>query len=67
MTDAELHEIDNYLAHTPVTGERTETWLRRLRDEVRWLREADAPLKQHGDALLDGSGTRHGEHPRGGG
>jgi hypothetical protein len=21
---------------------------------------ADAPLKQHGDALVDGSGTRHG-------
>jgi hypothetical protein len=70
MTEAELQEIDAYLAGESGSGagdERTRNWVRRLRGEVQRLRDAGAPLKQHGDALLDGSGTRHGEHARGGG
>lgn len=64
MTEADLREIEEYLEDdTTGTDSRVEQWLRGLVEEVRRLRLAqDEPRKMHGDALLDGSGTRHGEH-----
>ncbi len=62
LREADLREIEDYLASGAAgQDDRVATWLRALLAEVRRLRE-DAPHKMHGDALLDGSGTRHGEH-----
>lgn len=67
LSDADLQEIDAYLT-SGETGpdNRVNGWLRRLSAEVRESRSGasgeDSPQKRHGDALADGSGTRHGEH-----
>ncbi|MBA4159117.1 MAG: hypothetical protein H0X65_16810 [Gemmatimonadetes bacterium] len=67
LSDADLREIDTFLtAGEAGTDNRVNGWLRRLSAEVRESRSAvrgeDSPQKRHGDALADGSGTRHGEH-----
>lgn len=64
LTDKELQEIDQYLTGASDADEaQVKGWLRRLRAQVHPHAQVDkAPLKAHGDALLDGSGTRHGLH-----
>lgn len=69
LWDEELREIERYLGgDTAANDERVKEWLGQLVAEVRRLHGGgsahadDEPLKRHGDALLDGSGTRHGEH-----
>jgi hypothetical protein len=68
LSNVELQEIDAYLASGATSSDtRVNGWLRSLADEVRESRGAaagveDSPQKRHGDALQDGSGTRHGEH-----
>jgi len=65
LTDAELSEIERYLGEGG-GEERTGRWLRLLLAEARAHRGThgveSAPLKQECDALMHGSGTRHGEH-----
>lgn len=71
LGEQELREIDEYLAGGSSADEnKVKRWLRSLRQEVGSRGEAgsagthpdEGPLKMHGDALLDGSGTRHGGH-----
>ena len=68
LSDADLQEIDAYLTSGATGADtRVKGWLRRLTHEVREARGTrsqteDSPQKRHGDALQDGSGTRHGEH-----
>ncbi len=71
LGEQDLREIDEYLAGGGSADEnKVKGWLRSLRHEVGSRGEAtstrahadEAPLKMHGDALLDGSGTRHGAH-----
>ncbi len=71
LGEQELRDIDSYLAGEATADEnQVKGWLRRLRQEVGLRGQAgsagthpdEGPLKMHGDALLDGSGTRHGGH-----
>ncbi len=64
LREQELREIEEYLESAGAGGEeQVRHWLRSLVAEVRRLRAAEGePQKTHGDALLHGSGTRHGEH-----
>ncbi|CAA9311083.1 MAG: hypothetical protein AVDCRST_MAG89-1122 [uncultured Gemmatimonadetes bacterium] len=71
LGEQELRDIDNYLAGEATADEhQVKGWLRRLRQQAASGAEAgptgthpdEGPLKMHGDALLDGSGTRHGGH-----
>lgn len=71
LGEQELREIDEYLGGGGSADEnKVKGWLRSLRQQAGSRGEADstgahldeAPLKVHGDALLDGSGTRHGAH-----
>lgn len=64
IREQELRAIEEYLEGGGAGDEeQVRHWLRSLVAEVRRLRVVeDEPQKRHGDALLHGSGTRHGEH-----
>ncbi|CAN5817793.1 hypothetical protein BH23GEM5_BH23GEM5_13240 [soil metagenome] len=71
LGEQDLREIDEYLAgEGDADKNKVKGWLRSLRHQVGSHGESGstgthpdkAPLKMHGDALLDGSGTRHGAH-----
>ncbi|CAN5905322.1 hypothetical protein BH23GEM7_BH23GEM7_10800 [soil metagenome] len=63
IREQELRAIEEYLKGGAGGEEQVKHWLRDLVAEVRRLRAVeDEPRKMHGDALLHGSGTRHGEH-----
>lgn len=73
LSEQELREIERYLESPEGErpGPQVGDWLRRLLTEVRQGREGDTgrevpeggTRKRHGDALLEGEGTRHGEEP----
>ncbi len=49
--------------HEPLVSESLKQNVEKAPQEAQQeedLPKKEAPLKQHGDALLDGSGTRHG-------
>jgi hypothetical protein len=65
LSDSELHEIENSLRNGSLReAEQLDGWVSRLLAEVKAARDANAPHKHHGDALLDHSGSRQGAAPR---
>jgi hypothetical protein len=69
LSSEELHDVRRYLDRTStVEDDQVHGWLRRLTSEVERVRAVpasggDHSMKPHGDALEDGSGSRHGVGP----
>jgi hypothetical protein len=72
LSDHELDQVAEAIRSGSLRDDpRLADWVRRMLAELRSARgSADAaaptPSKAHGDALLEGNGSRHGPDPAGG-